>query len=170
MARKKIIDILPLFYLLILIGGLLGCDNKNRDSSFLFFDFGNEGMISGREYIFYPNDSSYFPPHNNDAVFYLLIRYTDNCKINSLPVSIEYTSLMNDSTTVNFIDIPLFDDTDKFLGKGNFGVYERLFPLNLKISADSYISVLTQEKNTTGIISLGLLRSQQISNKNGTDK
>lgn len=91
----------------------------------------------------------------------LSVRYTVNCPSRSIILDIEEMSLTHtipDSTTV---ELPLFDEEGKPLGKGNYGIYEvnDTIRKNMKVPEGYTVSVsspLPPEK-TKGIRAVGII-------------
>lgn len=168
---KKLIAFLYCVSFMIVLASCQKAPHKNKDLiSAGFYELGDKGMVQNEEYVFYPFDS--IPLFNGNSLFededknlYSLdvdLRFTDRCKLKNLPLIIEYPDLTADSIVYSKIDINLFDDEDKFLGKGNLGIYEKQTPIIPRIPRDKlfFVSISTPLYNTEGIISLGLLIKQ----------
>lgn len=142
---------------------LLGCASTANQNNALFYDVGEDGLIPDYSYEF-SNLDSLLDESSKDSKYnlFLELRFSDRCKIQTLPLKIEFFSLQSD-TIFNFdTDINLFSDNDKFTGKGNFGIYENKIPVWTckKIPEGLTFSVSTPEKNTDGIISIGIIYSK----------
>lgn len=151
--NKSIISIGGMMLLSALV--FLSCGSKNSE----FYDYGSEGLQPEVEYIFYPFDSLH--SHKADLSskeLLLLIRYSELCDLKELPLSVEWSSLEQDSVRECKIKVPLFNQENTYIGKGNFGIFETTYPLMVidKPQEGLYISLSTQEKETKGILSLGV--------------
>lgn len=114
-----------------------------------------------------PDVSYEFRPwiaHNSDSLsndlysLYLLIRFTEKCRIRELPLDIEMTCNTEDSLIRKHIEVTLFNEEDKVKGEGNYGIYrtEVNFASECRLDENFYISVETSEKDTQGVVSLGV--------------
>lgn len=148
-----------------------GCKSNSEHSIFRYLDFGPDGMVQNKEYLFdHFIDSINSPLINKPATLWLELRYTNNYPFRNLPLNIEtYTSI--DSIKKFYITIPLFDKKDRNKGNGNFGIYVTKVPIrdNVLIDEFFYLSLKTSEKNTQGIISAGLIIDNSIYNQNETN-
>ena len=131
-------------------------DSENEYS--IFIDFSHRGMEPKMEYLFdsfgsLPGDSI-----GKNCCIDIAVRYSDMCNLKALPLNIEVIS-QTDSISNYKIDFPLFNTYDTKAGKGNFGIYEKKLPLFSKpISSQVLqIAISTNEKNTKGILSLGII-------------
>lgn len=152
---KKVFIISILLYFLV---SSISCQKSDNIHSNIFIDFGKEGLIQNKEYAIQSSlDSVLFSKKNHSSIN-LVVRYTDSCKIKTLPLQVE-TILSSDDSIKNFkVELELFDDYGKNKGSGNFGIYEIKYPLieNNRIDHEFKISIMTEEKQTEGIISLGI--------------
>ena len=152
------------FWLLSLLGlmSLSGCKNLpfiDKDSIFSsYVDFGAGKMMPDEDYLFDFFDSIPDVKKLKDVSVEVSVRYTDRCKIKSLPLNVETASLYSDSIELRQIDIPLFNENDEFQGQGNFGIFETNYTLSQlpEIPEGFFVDISTPEKNTRGIISLGI--------------
>lgn len=141
---------------------LIGCGNLTHqipEKNFsVFIDFGEEGLIPEKNYLFDNLDSLANVSKLKNGVLEICVRYTDRCKIKNLPLNVEYSSLSSDSIYSKSIEINLFDNEDNVKGKGNFGIYETVFPVisDINFKDALYISISTTENLTSGILSLGV--------------
>lgn len=166
--RLKIVLLKNLFLksvplLLIILSGLLifSCKNPYNYSSF-YYNFDSQGMIKGKEYLFYPfaqiNDSA-----GNIYSVILELRYNDRCSIRELPITLETGSLNSDSIEKRIISVHLFDSIGNMYGNGNYGIYKTHYTLIDSVSKDEslFISLSTPEKNCGGLLSLGILTEEK---------
>ena len=128
-----------------------------KHQNVMFFDFGDSGMISHNFYNFIPFDNLE-PDSTGLYNIDIIIRYTDKCQLQYLPLKIECSSFKLDSISQFNLSVALFNDDNKNEGKGRFGFYESVTPLKIDVPFDEglNIAVSTVEKDTQGIISLGL--------------
>lgn len=98
-----------------------------------------------------------------DYNLFLIVRYTEKCRLKNLPLNIEYASLNRDSVISLNINIPLYNSNGRPVGYGNYGLYETSYALLEKINPEEgfYIAVKTHEENTPGINSLGIVCRKQ---------
>lgn len=156
-------------YFTLLLGFLLlfynaGCSEKQNFCKSEFIEFNESGMIPGKEYLFSQlNDSSCLSSSKLFNIV-LTIRYTDQCEINVLPLSVDYLSTQTDSIENISIMTPLFDNRGENLGVGNFGFYENEIPLfESRLPHDEFfVSIKTDEPKTKGIISAGIIIKEKI--------
>lgn len=152
---KKNLIYLPLFISCL----FFSCKGSVNHKDSFFYDFDQEGMKPDLEYIFYPFER--IENISSDSIFSLTlsIRYSNILHLQRLPLNIEFASFENDSIRNIKINVPLFDDKDSYKGKGNFGLYESdyTFLHNQKFEDGFFVSVSTSEKETHGILSLGIV-------------
>ncbi|MCH5227408.1 MAG: hypothetical protein J1F16_06305 [Muribaculaceae bacterium] len=124
-----------------------------------FVEFGHDGIVPDKEYVFYPFESVSDTVSSHTFAVSLIVRYTDLCKIKSLPLNIEKGSIWSDSISNFQVELPLFQLNDNSNGKGNFGLYQTLFPLfpSIQNEEGSFISISSSSKDTKGIISMGII-------------
>ena len=116
-------------------------------------------MTTHEEYTFYPFDEIDSKYSKGLFDLYVSLRYTEACKLNYLPLKIEFASLEKDSIKEKSLNIPLFDDRGNYKGRGNLGIYESEVILENKQPFEEgfFISISTTETDTEGIISLGII-------------
>ena len=116
-------------------------------------------MLKNVEYIFNPFNDSIVLKDDKDYKVALIIRYSDECKVKSLPLNIEYASLVNDSIKEKKIVLPLFDEQKYNNGKSNFGVYESEYLLfECQAPEDGFfISIVSPTSDIEGLLSLGII-------------
>lgn len=152
------------YYLISFLILFLGsCQDKTGVSFVEFYDFESEGLIPNKEYIFHPfQDTLYL---NTDKVdIFLAVRYNEDCKIESLPLFLEYASLESDSIKNQSINIQLFEEREEFPKKHKMGIYEKEITLlkDQKREEGFFLSLSTPEKNTRGINSVGIICKNKI--------
>lgn len=161
MRNKHLKDIylfLLFFSSFFIVGsGCISKENLPYASLSNFIEFGSHGMQPSIEYVFSPFDSI----SKIDKDFFsimVVIRYSERCRIRSLPLNIEYLSATDSIISKNLL-VNLFHNDGTVVGYGNYGIYEVKFPLlnEIKPSPEFFVSISTQEKATSGIISLGLI-------------
>lgn len=132
-------------------------DINIRESTYV--DFNGKGMTTHEEYTFYPFDDIDSKYSKGLFDLYVSLRYTEACKLNYLPLKIEFASLEKDSIKEKSLNIPLFDDRGNYKGRGNLGIYESEVILENKQPFEEgfFISISTSETDTEGIISLGII-------------
>lgn len=157
--------------LCFILSFLLSCEKSEDRKTTFFYDFDQEGMIPGFEYVFYPFEDSLELRNKNNNFLDLKIRYSDKCNIRTLPLNLEISSLQRDTLQTISIEVPLFNEEDSMEGKGNFGVYETSLPLlkNVPVEESFFVSVFTPETKTQGILSIGIVCKNLNSNRNETD-
>ena len=137
-----------------------GCSNKFNKEEAVFVDFGSNGMTPGYSYLLQPENLA-DSASSKHATFNLsvLVRYTENCNLKELPLTLEFLPNIHDSIDNREIAVPLFDNTDNRFGSGNFTLYETEFPLaeNISIDDSTYLTASTTEKDTQGIKAIGLI-------------
>lgn len=146
-------------FLLILT---VSCEGNRQLNYSVFIDFPKEGMIPGKDYIFYPFENADSLDNNDLYQIDLEIRYNQRCKILNLPLIVEYASLTDDSVKTLNLLINLFEEKKEFKKKGNFAistVSETLIP-DTHYQEGLFISVKTEEKETSGILSIGTVRKK----------
>lgn len=145
-----------ILFLSVLI--FISCVKKSEFIDSSYYDFGEKGMIPDREYIFYPFEKTK-EVIDKELTFYITVRFSDRCGLKSIPLSVEYGSLDDDQINNSEFTIPLFDDYGNSKGKGNWGIYEVELPFlkDKKYEEGFFISLSTQEKDTHGILSLGII-------------
>lgn len=144
-----------LFSLLIL---LYSCGDT-KIKGIQYQNFGTEGIVPEQDYVFYPFQNIDKPETNKPYEISLVIRISDLCRIKELPLNIETGSPLLDSIYSFNLKVNLYNDSDLMKGKGNMGISEISVPLFSEINFDSdrFISLSTPEKETKGIISLGII-------------
>lgn len=152
----KIIDRI-VFSLAFLL--LFACKQKDMVSQSVFQEFGSEGMVPLKEYVFLPFDS--LVSSSSDSVFdiSIAVRYSDRCRLRDLPLNVETVSFSADTIFFSNISVPLFDAEDSLEGKGNFGIYEQTYPLLKHQKPDERLSIAvsSHEKLLEGILALGVI-------------
>lgn len=144
--------------LLLIVFLTSACQKENKLIGAQFIAFGEEGIQPDYDYIFHPIDTTEKKTSKDDADINLILRYNQVCNIRNIRFNIESSSLDMDSISKFEISVPLFDHNDEKAGKGGMGIYEIKYPL-LKISLPQdglYVGISTPEKNTRGILSLGV--------------
>lgn len=136
------------------------CRDKNHIFSSSFIDFDHSGLKQNQEYLFIPckeigNNDSF---HKNCSLW-IAVRYSDKCKIKSIPLNIEISSPELDTILNLEKDVDLFSTDDHPLGKGHYGIYETEFNLleDLQVDPEMKVSVSTTEPDTKGIMSMGII-------------
>lgn len=127
-----------------------------------FIEFGNQGMMRNTQYDFFPFDSIDVDTINKLFDFNLEVRFNERCRIQSLPLLLEYRIKANEDIMEKNISLILFTPSGKPVGSGSYGLYEVSVPLldSIAYSDAFFISVSTPENNTDGIISLGVTAQQ----------
>lgn len=138
---------------------LFSCREKIGIQNIEFYDFGKKGMLKNVEYIFNPFNDSIVLKDDKDYKVALIIRYSDECQVKSLPLNIEYASLVNDSIKEKKIVLPLFDEQKYNNGKSNFGVYESEYLLFERQAPEDgfFISIVSPTSDIEGLLSLGII-------------
>lgn len=155
MKRNK--SLIILIFLTFLLNG--ACRETSINHKIDFIDFGHVGMIPSEQYIFQP-----FKEIENDSLninkydISIILRYTDKCSLKFLPLQIEASSYNYDSIYNYKLEAILFEDDTTFTSNKNYGLYETEI---LLLVAETYdeglnLAISTYEKDTKGIISLGL--------------
>lgn len=154
MINKKFFFYSFCFFLFI---SLVGCSKPDTVTQEDFLDLGREGFIPGVDYSFFPFKDDSLNVNKGMYNFDLVIRFSDKCKIKSLPLEIQYPVLNSDSMVSKKINAPLFDGNDESMGKGNFGLFETKVKIIEKVEVDDsfYFSVMTEDPNTAGVVSIG---------------
>ena len=152
--------------LLLIIGLSLfvtSCTDSTNQNFISYINYGKEGMIPCQEYIFDKFDSTFIKENDSSLSVFLTIRYNDETNIQNLPLKIEWPDDSDSIHDKEFI-IPLFNKDDVLEGKGNYGIFENNYFLFNVIKPDDtfFISVSTTEKNTSGILALGILLEKDL--------
>ncbi|MCH5229825.1 MAG: hypothetical protein J1F12_07540 [Muribaculaceae bacterium] len=123
-----------------------------------YINFDAEGLKSSIEYTLAPVKTFNLKDSANYCSLYIMVRYTDSCLIRQLPLSVEYSLANSNAVSTDKINIPLFDQEGVSYGHGNLTLYETSYLLkeNAQIDNCFYLSFETPEKNTEGIISVGI--------------
>lgn len=163
MKRYKTVSCPALLFLFISF--FLPSCRQSQEQNSSFIDFGSKGMAKNVEYLFHPFDD--LKDSLNSSSRYdicLVARYTQQCKLQSLPIDIEIVSLECDTIFNLKKDLSLFNKKGKVLGKGKLAVYETSIPLvkDIKRQEGYSVAVSTPEGNNEGIISIGILRKESI--------
>lgn len=134
------------------------CHHNNANKDFIFISLGEEGMIPDKQYVFQPFDSLKNLDKNEIYDINLVIRFSESCHINQLHLGYEYSSPECDSIFNDKVTVPLFNDKDGFIGKGNFTIYQTQIPLLRKIPFQEgfFIAFQSLTKNTKGILDIGI--------------
>lgn len=143
----------------ILLLSFFSCVRDSKIYNVSFYEFPASGLIPSKDYIFYPFENWNHDSINNIYNLFLVVRYTDQCKLKYLKLNVESSSFNYDSIHNEVVKIDLFDNDNHFCGKGGFGFYENSFPIikNQPFDENLSIAVSSAEKDTKGIIALGLL-------------
>lgn len=149
---------LPLLFLAFALS-LAACGRNHQRHNVSYVNVGDDGLIPDMEYVFNPFDSLNSIDKTRAFDIFLLLRYSEICKIQSLPVEIETGSLASDNFKSENFNVDLFGKKQQDEAKGSFGIYELSYPLfrNLKPDEGFFLSVKTPEKNTSGIYAIGIL-------------
>lgn len=148
-----------LFFISSMLLIFVSCKDISDVKESQFYNFEKSGMGENVEYLFNPFEGNFDNNIQNKYDIIIEVRYSDKCRLKSLPLNVELSSLKNDSIHQRKISIPLFDDKDNFQGKGHFGVFESNFEL-LKshvIEEGLNICVSTPEVDSSGILALGVV-------------
>lgn len=144
----------------IYIFSLSSCQRIELYGSSEFVDFDHSGFTPGKEYLFVPFENL-VDSQFKDSLFNVsvAIRYSANCPLKSVPLSVEYYSPEVDSIVNLKINVNLFGKDNDPLGKGHYGIYELLFPLlkEMKPIEDFTISLMSQQANGEGIAAFGVV-------------
>lgn len=152
--------------LCILLLGLMACsylpEKKNAFAAFI--DLGHEGMVENVEYLLRPPfaneaDSLKFSEFaGKPCAVSLVVRYSNQCPMKSLPLSVEALYNIDDSVINQKFKIDLFDRNGAPVSPGNYGVYQARLPLteNQILDYNFYVSVSTPQQNASGILALGV--------------
>ena len=149
-----------LFIHLIFVSILfVACDRIQHSKISSFYEFADSEMVPGKEYLLCPFEENEAAKSDSLFSFKVSLRYSDKCRLKNFPVNVEISSLEADSIINMFLEIPLFDEAGVRYGKGNFGIYESDHVLfrRRKIEEGECFTVSTPEKNTAGIISIGII-------------
>ena len=153
----------PGFIVFLILVLSYSCAKNKNELNGSFYDFNDKGIETAREYVFYPfmkmsRDSLEF----NKYDLMMVVRYSDKCEVKELPVNIEISSYNKDSISFNRLSLVLFDDENLFLNKKGFGFYEVSFPVleNIPFDEGLTIAISTKEKETRGIVALGIIVTQ----------
>lgn len=142
-----------------------GCENLDKIDYSDFADIPQSGIPQYWKYDFVTTekDSAQTISGVHDAV--IAVRYTNECKSRSVFLDIEEYENGNDTSDTLRIEIPLFDDAGKALGKGIYGIYEVSDTIrrNFKVNDGYIMSVSTpmKESSTAGIKSIGFILSRR---------
>lgn len=141
-----------------LLFSLSSCHYPLSSEKFIISDLGTEGLQKDLEYFFQPFDSVNVLNKNQKYYISIYTRFNETCKINSLPLNIEWSENIEDTIHDLKISLPLFDKFNSN-GKGNYGIFETEVPLIILNSPDTtfFVNISTPEKDTRGIIALGLI-------------
>ena len=155
---KKTLRLLSGLILNLIVASLVACTSEKDNGVSEFYDLGEEGMIPQKEYVFNPLDSIFGLQAGDLSDIELAVRFSDQFSLQSLPLTIEFGDLKNESIFRKEIDLLLYGNDDRHLGKGTLGIYESEFPLgSFHLEEGFFISVSTPELSTRGIHAIGLL-------------
>lgn len=151
-------------FLLIMAGVTTSCvDNEGVEYS-SFVDISPGGIPQGWEFEFspVPADSSSIGKVPFDII--LVVRYSDACVSEELPLNIELISLEDEKPDSISLRIPLFDSGNEPLGKGIYSIYEKtdtilrsvVIPEGMSISVSSPVDA----SETVGVKAIGILASR----------
>lgn len=151
-----------LFFALLSV--LCSCGNDITGDSIDYIDFGPSGMTPEKEYLFRPFDNLSDSDLGKESRFEIMlaVRYTDICKLQSLPLVVETSSTSVDSITTEKVSIVLYDAENKPTGKGHYGVYETISPLwSSMVPTENFtIAIKTTQPDSGGIMALGVICNQ----------
>ena len=161
MKGIKLNLILHFLLFLVCIGSFTNCKDRSDILYSEFIQFGNTGMIPFQDYVFETNLDSLYQKVSSDAS--VMLRYSDLCDLKTLSLKIESSALNSDSIFQKDISIPLFDETGFNKKRDGYGLYEIEIPIlnDIDKSEGSFISLLTPDYNTKGIIAIGLIIKKQ---------
>ena len=151
------------YFIIIILIFLNSCINKDLKSFSSYEDFNGQGMVPYREYMFFPfKEMEKYKDTENFSIS-IEVRYSDKCNIRYLPLKVEYSSLERDTIDTSLINIPLFDANGQNTGKGNYGIFD--YRVNVlphqKPEEGFFMALSTEERNTNGILALGVICQQE---------
>ena len=147
----------------VCISLICSCKKFSEPPMAEFVEFQSNGIVKDKDYVLHPIQLNDSDVHPFLAKVTLVIRYSQNSIVRSLPLEIEYLPNYQDSLHQDTITIPLFDEDDMKIGSGSFPVYENHVTLTKQIWVDSnfFLSLKTHEHNTHGILSAGVIIHRQ---------
>ncbi|MCH5224537.1 MAG: hypothetical protein J1D77_01010 [Muribaculaceae bacterium] len=156
---KAIKPAIILVFFLLLPFLFSGCRPHSTLEGEEFLDLGFKGLIQFYQYEFRP--FSEMPENflaNHKCDISIVVRFSERCKIKSLPLKAEYLLATEENVRNKTIEIPLFNDSDIENGKGNFGLYEVEYPLIEDVVVDDccFIALSTWVPDSQGVIAMGL--------------
>ena len=147
------------FIIYIVLLFLISCD-RNAFVTSDYIEFDERGMIKDNDYIFYPFKNSSVLDEDTLEVI-LSVRFDLECKISELPIKAEYLDSSIPEVIIKEIFFELFTENkpEHSPDKIDLGVYEEKKTIisNLVPDKDFFISLSTDQKDTKGILSIGVI-------------
>lgn len=129
-----------------------------------FIDISGDGIPENRAYVFFPVPADSLSSGIVDYDVILVVRYNSSAKAGSIILDVEELSLRDENPDTIRVSIPLFDDNDEPVGKGNYSIYEAADTLRhgIRIQDGYLLSVSTPlpREETIGIRSIGIILSR----------
>ena len=151
--KKSLFEILCIVILCL----STNCERQETHIISDFINFESSPLSKNCQYNFIFNNESI-----NDSILYvdtyIIIRFSNLCEIQSLPLEFEYSSIVDNKEKKDTISVPLFNSFDKIEGRRGYAVYEAKFPClqHLPFNRYSFFAFRPLETIEKGILSVGL--------------